>query len=178
MEQYHGTTILSVRRGNMVALGGDGQVTLGNVIVKGSARKVRRIYQNKILAGFAGGTADAFTLFERFEAKLDTYQGNLLRASVELAKDWRSDRALRRFEAMLAVCDKNSSLIISGNGDVLEPEDGLLAIGSGGAFAQAAARALLENTEFAPAEIVKKSLEIAAGLCIYTNHNFVIETLD
>ncbi|MDR1163660.1 MAG: ATP-dependent protease subunit HslV [Candidatus Accumulibacter sp.] len=177
MEQYHGTTILSVRRGAQVAMGGDGQVTLGNIVVKASARKVRRIYQSRILAGFAGGTADAFTLFERFEAKLDKHQGNLLRAAVELAKDWRSDRALRRLEAMLAVCDKESSLIITGNGDVLEPEEGLLAIGSGGAFAQSAARALLANTDLDPLEIVRKSLEIAADLCIYTNRNFTIETL-
>lgn len=177
MESYHGTTILSVRRGGKAAMGGDGQVTLGSIVVKASARKVRRIYQNRMLAGFAGGTADAFTLFERFEAKLDKHQGNLLRASVELAKDWRSDRALRRLEAMLAVCDKESSLIITGSGDVLEPEAGLLAIGSGGAFAQSAARALLENTELEPAEIVRKSLEIAADLCIYTNRNFTIETL-
>ena len=178
MEQYHGTTILSVRRGNSVALGGDGQVTLGNIVVKATARKVRRLYNEQILAGFAGGTADAFTLFERFEAKLEQYQGNLLRAAVELAKDWRTDRALRRLEAMLSVADREHSLIITGNGDVLEPELGLVAIGSGGAYAQSAARALLENTDLAPAEIVKKSLEIAGDLCIYTNQNHLIEILD
>jgi ATP-dependent HslUV protease subunit HslV len=178
MEQYHGTTILSVRRGSRVALGGDGQVTLGNIVVKATARKVRRLYNEQILAGFAGGTADAFTLFERFEAKLEQYQGNLLRAAVELAKDWRTDRALRRLEAMLSVADREHSLIITGNGDVLEPEYGLVAIGSGGAYAQSAARALLENTEFTPAEIVKKSLEIAGDLCIYTNQNHIIEILD
>jgi ATP-dependent HslUV protease, peptidase subunit HslV len=178
MEQYHGTTILSVRRGTVVALGGDGQVTLGNIVVKASARKVRRLYGEKILAGFAGGTADAFTLFERFEAKLEKHQGNLLRSAVELAKDWRTDRMLRRLEAMLAVADTEHSLIITGNGDVLEPEFGIVAIGSGGAYAQAAARALLENTDQAPAEIVKKSLEIAGDLCIYTNQNHVIEVLE
>lgn len=178
MEPYHGTTILSVRRGHRVAMGGDGQVTLGNLIIKASARKVRRIRQGHILAGFAGGTADAFTLFERFEAKLDLYQGNLLRSAVELAKDWRSDRALRRLEAMLAVADRENSLIITGNGDVLEPEQGIVAVGSGGAFAQSAARALLENSELAPADIVRKSLEIAGDLCIYTNRNFVIEELE
>lgn len=178
MEQYHGTTILSVRRGRGVAMGGDGQVTLGSIVVKSSARKVRRLYNERILAGFAGGTADAFTLFERFEGKLDKHQGNLMRAAVELAKDWRTDRMLRRLEAMLAVADAESSLIISGNGDVLEPEQGLVAIGSGGAFAQAAARALLENTELAPAEIVKKALTIAGDLCIYTNQQHVIEVLD
>ena len=177
MEQNHGTTILSVRRGKQVAMGGDGQVTLGNIVIKASARKVRRIYQESILAGFAGGTADAFTLFERFEAKLDKHQGNLLRSAVELAKDWRSDRALRRLEAMLAVADQDNSLVITGNGDVLEPEYGIVAIGSGGAFAQSAARALIENTELDPAEVVRKSLEIAGDLCIYTNHNFTIETL-
>ena len=178
MEQYHGTTILSVRRGDRVALGGDGQVTLGNIVVKAGARKVRRLYNEKILAGFAGGTADAFTLFERFEAKLEQHQGKLLRAAVELAKDWRTDRALRRLEAMLAVADREHSLIITGNGDVLEPEHGIVAIGSGGAYAQSAARALLENTELAPAEIVKKSLEIAGDLCIYTNQNHLIEILE
>jgi ATP-dependent HslUV protease subunit HslV len=178
MEQYHGTTILSVRRGNLVAMGGDGQVTLGNIVIKASARKVRRIHQGRILAGFAGGTADAFTLFERFEAKLDKHQGNLLRSAVELAKDWRSDRALRRLEAMLAVADRENSLIITGNGDVLEPEHGIVAIGSGGAFAQSAARALIENTELPPDEVIRKSLEIAGDLCIYTNHNFTIETLE
>jgi ATP-dependent HslUV protease subunit HslV len=178
MEYYHGTTILSVRRGDLVAIGGDGQVSLGAVIIKASARKVRRIYHNQILAGFAGGTADAFTLFERFEAKLDKHQGNLLRSAVELAKDWRSDRALRRLEAMLAVADKESSFIITGNGDVLEPEHGIIAIGSGGAYAQSAARALLENTELDPVNIIQKSLAIAGDLCVYTNHNVIIETLD
>jgi len=178
MEQYHGTTILSVRRGTSVAMGGDGQVTLGNVVIKATARKVRRLYQGRILAGFAGGTADAFTLFERFEAKLDKHQGNLLRSAVELAKDWRSDRALRRLEAMLSVADKEVSLIITGNGDVLEPEQGIVAIGSGGSYAQSAARALLENTELAPRDIVTKSLEIAGDICIYTNRNFTIEALE
>ena len=178
MEQYHGTTILSVRRGNSVAMAGDGQVTLGNVVIKATARKVRRLYNGRILAGFAGGTADAFTLFERFEAKLDKHQGNLLRSAVELAKDWRSDRALRRLEAMLSVADKEVSLIITGNGDVLEPEHGIVAIGSGGSYAQSAARALLENTDLAPRDIVTKSLEIAGDLCIYTNRNFTIEVLE
>ncbi|MCW5626645.1 MAG: ATP-dependent protease subunit HslV [Burkholderiales bacterium] len=178
MADFHGTTIISVRRGSRVALGGDGQVTLGNIVVKASARKIRRLYQDRILAGFAGGTADAFTLFERFEAKLDKHQGHLVRSAVELAKDWRTDRILRRLEAMLAVADRESSLIITGNGDVLEPELGLVAIGSGGAYAQSAARALLENTELAPADIIKKSLTIAGDLCIYTNQNHVIETLD
>ena len=177
MEQYRGTTILSVRRGQSVALGGDGQVTLGNIVIKGSARKVRRLYHEKILAGFAGGTADAFTFFERFEAKLEKHQGHLLRSAVELAKDWRTDRMLRRLEAMLAVANAEHSLIITGNGDVLEPEDGIVAIGSGGAFAQSAARALWENTSLAPEEIIKKSLTIAADLCIYTNHNHIIEVL-
>ena len=177
MEQYHGTTIISVRRGKAVAMGGDGQVTLGNLVIKSGARTVRRIYQEKILAGFAGGTADAFTLFERFEAKLDKHQGNLLRSAVELAKDWRSDRALRRLEAMLAVADREHSLIITGNGDVLEPEHGIIAIGSGGAYAQSAARALLENTALEPEAIVRKSLEIAGDLCIYTNGSLTIETL-
>jgi ATP-dependent HslUV protease subunit HslV len=174
---FHGTTILSVRRGSRVALGGDGQVTLGNVVVKSSARKVRRLYHDKILAGFAGGTADAFTLFERFEAKLEKHQGNLMRSAVELAKDWRTDRILRRLEAMLAVADHEHSLIITGAGDVLEPELGIVAIGSGGAFSQAAARALLENTDLAPAQIVKKSLAIAGDICIYTNQQHVIEEL-
>ena len=177
MEQYHGTTILSVRRGAAVALGGDGQVTLGNIVVKATARKVRRLYNERILAGFAGGTADAFTLFERFEAKLEAHQGKLLRAAIELAKDWRTDRMLRRLEAMLAVADREHSLIITGNGDVLEPEHGIVAIGSGGAYAQSAARALLENTDLPPETLVRKSLEIAAELCIYTNRNFTIETL-
>ncbi len=178
MEQYHGTTIVSVRRGRHVAIGGDGQVTLGNIVIKGTARKVRRLYQNKILAGFAGGTADAFTLFERFESKLDKHQGNLLRAAVELAKDWRSDRALRRLEAMLAVADADHSLIITGNGDVLEPEHGLVAIGSGGSYAQSAAIALLQNTDLSPEEIVAKSLTIAGDICIYTNHHHTIEVLN
>ena len=177
MEQYHGTTILSVRRGNSVAMGGDGQVTLGNIVIKGTAKKVRRLYNGRILAGFAGGTADAFTLFERFEAKLEKHQGNLVRSAVELAKDWRSDRALRRLEAMLSVADRESSLVITGNGDVLEPEHGIVAIGSGGAYAQSAARALLENTALSPLEIVTKSLTIAGELCIYTNTNFTLETL-
>jgi ATP-dependent HslUV protease subunit HslV len=178
MEQYHGTTILSVRRGSSVAMGGDGQVTLGNIVVKATARKVRRLYHDRILAGFAGGTADAFTLFERFEAKLEKHQGHLLRSAVELAKDWRTDRMLRRLEAMLTVADREASLIITGNGDVLEPEEGLLAIGSGGAYAQSAARALLDHTDLAPADIVKKSLTIAADLCIYTNQNHIIEVLE
>jgi ATP-dependent HslUV protease subunit HslV len=175
--QYHGTTIVSVRRGDQVAMGGDGQVTLGNIVVKSTARKVRRLYQERVLAGFAGATADAFTLFERFEAKLDKHQGHLLRSAVELAKDWRTDRILRRLEAMLAIADRTSSLIITGNGDVLEPELGLLAIGSGGGYAQAAALALLHNTELAPAQIVKKALGIAGDLCIYTNQQHVIESL-
>ena len=178
MEQYHGTTILSVRRGSSVAMGGDGQVTLGNVVIKATAKKVRRLYQGRILAGFAGGTADAFTLFERFEAKLEKHQGNLLRSAVQLAKDWRSDRALRRLEAMLSVADKEVSLIVTGNGDVLEPEQGIVAIGSGGSYAQSAARALLENTELGPREIVTKSLEIAGDICIYTNRNFTLEVLE
>ncbi|MEI7679910.1 MAG: ATP-dependent protease subunit HslV [Betaproteobacteria bacterium] len=178
MEQFHGTTIVSARRGNRVALGGDGQVTFGNIVLKASARKVRRLYEDKILAGFAGGTADAFTLFERFEAKLSKHQGHLLRSAVELAKDWRTDRMLRRLEAMLVVCDTQSSLIISGNGDVLEPEQGLVAIGSGGPYAQAAARALLENTPMPPEDIVKKALTIAGDLCIYTNQQHTIEILE
>lgn len=177
MEQYHGTTIVSVRRGDLVAIGGDGQVTLGNTIVKGSARKVRKLYNGKVLAGFAGATADAFTLFERFEAKLEKHNGHLTRAAIDLTKDWRTDRVLRRLEAMLAVADHTASLIITGNGDVLEPEHGLIAIGSGGAFAQSAALALLHNTELAPEVIVKKSLEIAGDICIYTNQNHTIETL-
>ncbi len=178
MEQFHGTTILSVRRGSTVALGGDGQVTLGNIIVKGSARKVRKLYHNKVLAGFAGGTADAFTLIERFESKLEKHQGNLMRASVELAKDWRTDRMLRRLEAMLLVADRESTLIITGNGDVLEPEDGIGAIGSGGAYAQSAAKALQENTDLPPLEVVKRSLTVAGELCIYTNLSHTIETLE
>jgi ATP-dependent HslUV protease subunit HslV len=181
MDTFHGTTILSVRRttpaGVQVALGGDGQVTLGSIVVKGSARKVRKLYQGRVLAGFAGATADAFTLFERFEAKLDKHQGNLVRAAIELTKDWRTDRVLRRLEAMLAVADLQASLIITGNGDVLEPEHGIVAIGSGGAYAQAAATALLQHTEMAPADIVKRSLEIAGDICIYTNQNHTIETL-
>jgi ATP-dependent HslUV protease subunit HslV len=177
MEQFRGTTILSARRDGKVALGGDGQVTLGNVVIKASARKVRRLYHDRILAGFAGGTADAFTLFERFEGKLEKHQGNLMRSAVELAKDWRTDRILRRLEAMLAVADRESSLIITGMGDVLEPEHGLIAIGSGGPYAQSAARALLENSALPAEEIVRKSLEIAADLCIYTNRSLVIETL-
>lgn len=175
---FHGTTILSVRRGTRVALGGDGQVTLGNVVVKATARKVRRLYHDRILAGFAGGTADAFTLFERFEAKLDKHQGNLMRSAVELAKDWRADRVLRRLEAMLLVADRDNSLIITGNGDVLEPELGLVAIGSGGPFAQAAARALLENSDLPPEDIARKALTIAGDLCIYTNQQHVIEILE
>ncbi len=178
MEQFHGTTILSVRRGAEVALGGDGQVTLGNVVMKGSARKVRKLFHGKVLAGFAGGTADAFTLIERFESKLETHQGNLLRASVELAKDWRTDRMLRRLEAMLLVADRESTLIITGNGDVLEPEKGVGAIGSGGSYAQAAALALVENPDLAPVDVVRKSLAIAGELCIYTNLSLTIETLD
>jgi ATP-dependent HslUV protease, peptidase subunit HslV len=174
---FHGTTIVSVRRGNQVARGGDGQVTLGNIVVKASARKVRKLYKDQVLAGFAGATADAFTLFERFEAKLDKHQGNLVRAAIELTKDWRTDRVLRRLEAMLAVADAQASLIITGNGDVLEPEQGIIAIGSGGAYAQAAARALLEHTELPAQDIVKKSLAIAGDLCIYTNQNHTIEVL-
>ncbi len=177
MEQFHGTTIISVRRGSDVVIGGDGQVTLGNIVIKSSARKVRKLYQDRILAGFAGGTADAFTLFERFEAKLEKHQGHLVRSAVELAKDWRSDRMLRRLEAMLVVADRGSSLIITGSGDVLEPEYGIAAIGSGGAYAQSAARALLEHTDLAPEAIVRESLGIAADLCIYTNRNLLIETL-
>lgn len=177
MEQFHATTILCVRRGDQVAIGGDGQVTLGNIVFKGTARKIRRLYHDKVLAGFAGATADAFTLQERFEAKLEKHQGNLMRAAVELTRDWRTDRVLRRLEAMLIVADREHSLILSGNGDVLEPEHGLAAIGSGGAYAQSAALALLHNTDLPPADIVKKSLEIAGDLCIYTNQNHVIETL-
>jgi ATP-dependent HslUV protease, peptidase subunit HslV len=178
MEQYHGTTIVSVRRGNLVALGGDGQVTLGNIVIKASAKKVRRLYNGKVLAGFAGGTADAFTLFERFESKLEKHSGHLVRSAVDLAKDWRTDRMLRRLEAMLAVADKDHSLIITGNGDVLEPEHGLIAIGSGGPYAQAAAKALLDETELSPKLIISKALTIAADICIYTNHNHTIETLE
>jgi ATP-dependent HslUV protease subunit HslV len=181
MEQFHGTTIVSVRRktadGFDVAIGGDGQVTLGNIVVKGTARKVRKLYHGKVLAGFAGATADAFTLFERFEAKLEKHQGHLQRAAIELTKDWRTDRVLRRLEAMLAVADRECSLIITGNGDVLEPENGVVAIGSGGAYAQAAAIALLGNTELSAQDIVKQSLSIAGELCIYTNMNHTIEVL-
>src|SRR6476659_10521716 len=174
MENYHGTTIVSVRRGQQVALGGDGQVTLGNVVVKATARKIRKLYKDQVLAGFAGATADAFTLFERFEAKLEKHQGHLVRAAIELTKDWRTDRVLRRLEAMLAVADHETSLIVSGNGDVLEPEHGIVAIGSGGSFAAAAARALLQETQLEPKDIVKRSLEIAGDLCIYTNQHHTI----
>jgi ATP-dependent HslUV protease, peptidase subunit HslV len=178
MESFHATTIVSVRRGSCVALGGDGQVTLGQIVVKASARKVRRLYRDQVLAGFAGATADAFTLFERFEAKLDKHQGHLVRAAIELTKDWRTDRVLRRLEAMLAVADREASLIITGSGDVLEPEAGVIAIGSGGAYAQAAARALLAHTELDAQAIVKQALTIAGELCIYTNQNHTIEVLD
>ena len=178
MEQYRGTTILSVRRNGKVVIGGDGQVSLGNTVMKGNARKVRRLYNDKVIAGFAGGTADAFTLFERFEAKLEQHQGNLTRAAVELAKDWRSDRILRKLEALLAVADSEASLIITGNGDVIQPEDDLIAIGSGGPYAQSAARALLENTELDAEAIARKSLTIAGDICVYTNHNHTIETLE
>jgi ATP-dependent HslUV protease subunit HslV len=171
------TTIVSVRRGNSVVIGGDGQVSLGNTVMKGNARKVRRLYHGKVIAGFAGGTADAFTLFERFEAQLEKHQGHLVRAAVELAKDWRTDRALRRLEALLAVADKEASLIITGNGDVIEPENDLIAIGSGGPFAQAAATALLHNTELAALDIVEKSLTIAGDICVYTNQQQTIEEL-
>ncbi|KXS54551.1 ATP-dependent protease subunit HslV [Marinobacter persicus] len=171
------TTIVSVRRGDEVALAGDGQATLGNTVMKGNVRKVRRLYNDKVIAGFAGGTADAFTLFERFEAQLEKHQGHLTRAAVELAKDWRTDRALRKLEALLAVADKTTSLIITGNGDVIEPEQGLIAIGSGGPYAQAAARALLENTELSAHDITEKALDIAADICIYTNHNRTMEVL-
>lgn len=177
MEQYRGTTICSVRRNGKVAIGGDGQVSLGNTVMKGNARKVRRLYKDQVIAGFAGGTADAFTLFERFESKLEQHQGQLTRAAVELAKDWRTDRILRRLEALLAVADAETSLIITGNGDVIQPEDDLIAIGSGGPYAQSAARALLDNTELDARDIVEKSLEIAADICIYTNHNRTIEEL-
>ncbi len=177
MDQYHGTTILSVRRGDQVALGGDGQVTLGSIVIKSTARKIRRLYQDRVLAGFAGATADAFTLFERFEAKLEKHQGHLVRAAVDLTKDWRTDRVLRRLEAMLAVADSTSTLILTGNGDVLEPEQGIAAIGSGGAYAQAAASALLNHSELSARDIVAESLKIAGHICIYTNQNHVIETL-
>lgn len=179
MEQYRGTTILSVRRGKSVVIGGDGQVTLGNTVMKGNARKVRRLYKDKVIAGFAGGTADAFTLFERFERKLEMHQGHLVRAAVELAKDWRTDKILRRLEALLAVADSKASLIITGNGDVIEPESsGLIAIGSGGPFAQSAAQALLDNTDLSAREIVQEGLKIAANICIYTNHNVILEELE
>lgn len=177
MEQFHGTTIVSVRRDNKVVIGGDGQVSMGNTIMKGNARKVRRLYHDQVIAGFAGGTADAFTLFELFEAKLEKHQGQLTRAAVELAKDWRADRVLRRLEALLAVADRNSSLIISGNGDVIEPENNLIAIGSGGPYAQAAALAMLENTELDAKAIVEKALNIAASICVFTNNNLTIEEL-
>ena len=178
MEQFHGTTIVSVRRGNQVVIGGDGQVSLGNTIMKGNARKVRRLYHEQVIAGFAGGTADAFTLFERFEGKLEKHQGHLTRSAVELAKDWRTDRMLRRLEALLAVADNTTSLIISGNGDVIEPEQNLIAIGSGGPYAQAAAMAMLENTELDARTIVEKALGIAASICVFTNDHFTIEELD
>lgn len=177
MEQYHGTTILSVRRGDAVVIGGDGQVSMGNTIMKGNARKVRRLYHDKVIAGFAGGTADAFTLFERFEGKLEKHQGHLTRAAVELAKDWRTDRMLRRLEALLSVADDTASLVISGNGDVIEPEHNVIAIGSGGSFAEAAARALMQNTELGAREICEKSLKIASEICVFTNDHFTIEEL-
>lgn len=178
MQQFRGTTILSVRRNGQVVIGGDGQVTLGNSVMKGNARKVRRLYRDQVIAGFAGGTADAFTLFERFEGKLEKHQGNLTRAAVEMAKDWRTDRMLRRLEALLAVADASASLIISGNGDVIEPEKGIMAIGSGGDYAKSAAVALLDNTQMSAHDIVEKSLTVAADICIYTNDNFTIETLE
>lgn len=178
LETFHGTTIVSVRRGDRIALGGDGQVTLGNTVMKANARKVRRLYHGQVLAGFAGATADAFTLFERFEGQLEKHRGHLTKAAVELVKDWRTDRVLRRLEALLAIADAQASLIVSGNGDVIEPENGLIAIGSGGPFAQAAARALLENTELGAREIVERSLAIAADICIYTNRNLTVEELD
>ncbi len=177
MEQFRGTTIVSVRRNGIVAIGGDGQVSMGNTIMKGNARKVRRLANGRVIAGFAGGTADAFTLFELFEGKLEQY-GNLTRAAIELAKDWRTDRRLRRLEALLVVADKEASLVVSGNGDVIEPEDDLMAIGSGGPFAQSAARALLENTDLDAETVVRKALEIAASICVYTNDNIVLETLE
>ncbi|WP_456415478.1 ATP-dependent protease subunit HslV [Thiolapillus sp.] len=178
MEQFRGTTILSVRRNGKVVIGGDGQVSMGNTVMKGNARKVRRLYKQQVLAGFAGATADAFTLFERFEGKLEKHSGHLLRAAVELAKDWRTDRMLRRLEALLCVADRQASLILTGNGDVIEPENDLMAIGSGGPFAQSAALALLENTELSARDIVEKGLAIAADICVYTNHNRVIEELE
>ena len=175
MDQFRGTTIISVRRENAVVVGGDGQVTMGDTVMKGNARKVRRLYKDQVIAGFAGGTADAFTLFERFEGQLEKHQGNLVRSSVELAKDWRTDRALRRLEALLIVADKNDSLLVTGNGDVIEPNDGILAIGSGGQYAKSAALALIENSSLSASEIVQKSLSIAADVCIYTNHDTTIE---
>ena len=178
MDQYRGTTILSVRRNGRVVVGGDGQVSMGNTVMKGNARKVRTLYHGKVLAGFAGGTADAFTLFERFEAKLEKHQGHLVRSAVELAKDWRTDRILRRLEALLVVADTESSLIITGNGDVIEPEDSLMAIGSGGPYAQAAARAMLDTTQLDARAIVEKGLNIAASICVYTNHNLTLEELE
>jgi len=178
VEQFRGTTILLVRRGNLVVIGGDGQVSLGQTVMKGNARKVRRLFSDKVIAGFAGGTADAFTLFERFEGKLEKHSGNLVRAAVEMAKDWRTDRVLRRLEAMLVVADKQSSLLISGNGDVIEPEHNVAAIGSGGPFAQAAARALMENTELDARTIVERALTIAADICVYTNHHLTLEELE
>ena len=178
MEQYRGTTICSVRKGDKVVMGGDGQVTLGNTVMKSNARKVRRLYKDQVIAGFAGATADAFTLFERFEGKLEKHSGNLVRAAVEMAKDWRTDRQLRRLEALLAIADSRNSLLISGNGDVIEPENGLIAIGSGGPFAQSAAMAYLDGSDLDAEQIVRKSLGIAADICIYTNNNIVIETLD
>ncbi len=179
MEQFRGTTILSVRRDGKVVIGGDGQVTMGkSIVMKGNARKVRRLYGDRVIAGFAGGTADAFTLFELFEAKLEKHSGNLMRSAVELAKDWRTDKILRRLEALLAVADRQSSLIITGNGDVIEPENSIMAIGSGGPYAQSAAIALLENTKLSARKVVEKSLAIAANLCVYTNHNITIEELD
>ena len=178
MEQFRGTTILSVRRNGQVVVGGDGQVSMGNTVMKGNARKVRRLYNEQVLAGFAGGTADAFTLFERFEAKLEKHQGHLVRSAVELAKDWRTDRMLRRLEALLVVADTSSSLVITGNGDVIEPEESLMAIGSGGPYAQAAARALLDNTELGAREIVEKGLKIAGDICVFTNHNLTLESLE
>ncbi len=178
MEQYRGTTILSVRRGDKVVIGGDGQVSMGNTVMKGNARKVRSLFNDKVIAGFAGGTADAFTLFELFESQLQKYQGHLLRSAVELAKMWRTERSLRQLEALLIVADKETSLIITGNGDVIEPEDNLLAIGSGGSFAQASARALMDNTDMSAEEIVREGLRIAADICVYTNHNHIIKSLD
>ena len=178
MDQFRGTTVVCLRRNGQTVLGGDGQVTLGHTVLKGNARKVRRLYKNRVLAGFAGGTADAFTLFERFEAKLDAHSGHLMRAAVELAKDWRTDRMLRRLEALLAVADRESSLLITGNGDVVEPEDGLIAMGSGGDYARAAARAMLDTTDLPAREIVERSLRIAADICIYTNANLTVEVLD